>query len=257
MLAVLSPAKNLDFTAADPALPHTLPDLAADTAELAGRTRSLTPADLRRLMDISDKLADLNHARFQVLGSAESRASAKQAALAFAGDTYIGLRAGEMSADDLGWAQNHLRILSGLYGALRPLDLMEPYRLEMGTKLDNPRGKDLYAFWKGRISAVLNAAVDGHAHPVIINLASSEYYKAADDGLLTRRVITPVFHEERDGKARVIGLMAKRARGMMARHIILNRLEDPEQLKDFSDGGYAFRPAESGDSVWVFARPQP
>lgn len=257
MLAVLSPAKNLDFSPADPALPTTLPVLADDTAELAERTRMLTPGDLRRLMDISDKLADLNHARFQVLGTPDSRRDAKPAALAFAGDTYVGLRAGEMSADDLLWAQGSLRILSGLYGALRPLDRMEPYRLEMGTRLDTHRGKDLYAFWKGRISAVLNEAVDGHAHPVIINLASTEYFRAANDGALSCPVITPVFHEERGDKARVIGLMAKRARGMMARHIILNRLTDPSALKDFSDGGYSFRPEQSDETRWVFARPQP
>lgn len=255
MLVVLSPAKSLDFDPAPADLPDTAPQLAADTAVLAERARSLTPADLKRLMNISDSLADLNHARFQSFGRPRRGDTAKQAALAFAGDTYTGLRAGELSKDDLAWAQDHLRILSGLYGLLRPLDLIEPYRLEMGTKLDTERGKDLYAFWGDRIARALDAALEGHAHRVVVNCASEEYFKATRG--LSARVVTPVFREEKDGKSRVIGLMAKRARGMMARYIVTNRLEDPEALKRFDEAGYRFRPEGSDDSTFVFTRPQP
>ncbi len=258
MLVVLSPAKALDFAPLPAALPHTTPSLAKDTAELSKITRTLSPTDLKRLMHISDALADLNHARFQEFGDPRPGESAKQAALAFNGDTYTGLDAPALSAQDLNYAQDHLRILSGLYGILRPLDLIEPYRLEMGIKLDNPRGKDLYAFWKGRISAHLDHAVAGHQHPVIINCASTEYFKATEHKkALAARVITPVFHDERDGKSRVIGLMAKRARGMMARFIITNRLDDPQQIKDFNAGGYQFQPDRSDADHWLFSRPQP
>jgi cytoplasmic iron level regulating protein YaaA (DUF328/UPF0246 family) len=258
MLVVLSPAKALDFAPVTKTLPHTTPVLADQTAALSEITRTLSAADLKRLMGISDALAELNHARFQELGSPRLGETAKQAALAFNGDTYTGLDAANLTEGDLIYAQDHLRILSGLYGVLRPLDVIEPYRLEMGTKLANPRGKDLYAFWKGRISATLDQAVEGHPHPVIINCASTEYFKAAEQKTaLKAHVITPVFHEERDGKARVIGLMAKRARGMMARFIITNRLQDPEQIKDFSTAGYAFCPERSDAANWVFSRPQP
>jgi cytoplasmic iron level regulating protein YaaA (DUF328/UPF0246 family) len=256
MLVLLSPAKSLDFDPPAAGLPATAPLLGDDTALLAERARALTPADLRRLMGISEALADLNHARFQAFGTARAT-PAKQAALAFSGDTYTGLDAATLTAEDLAWAQDHLRILSGLYGALRPLDRIEPYRLEMGTRLDTGRGKDLYAFWKGRLGPLLDAAVAGHRHPVIVNCASAEYVKAAETKTLTARVITPVFQEERHGKARVIGLMAKRARGMMARHVIVNRLEDPAGLTAFAEGGYRYCPDASNEDVWVFRRPQP
>lgn len=258
MLVVISPAKALDFAPLAKPLPHTTPVLADQAAALSEITRTLTASDLKNLMGISDALAELNYARFQELGDPRPGETAKQAALAFNGDTYTGLDAASLSEEDLTYAQDHLRILSGLYGVLRPLDVIEPYRLEMGIKLANPRGKDLYAFWKGRISAALDLAVEGHPHPVIVNCASTEYFKSAEQKTaLKARVITPVFHEERDGKARVIGLMAKRARGMMARFIIANRLDDPEQIKNFSAAGYAFRPERSDAASWVFSRPQP
>lgn len=260
MLAILSPAKSLDFNplpAALADLPHTDPDLAAHTADLAKVTRKLTTADIKGLMDISDKLADLNHGRFQTFGSPDSRQAAKQAALAFSGDTYIGFEAKSLSADDLSWAQDHVRILSGLYGALRPLDLIEPYRLEMGIRLKNKRGDDLYSFWKGRIGPLLDTVAGAHPVPAVINLASEEYAKAAELSRRKIRVITAAFREERDGKSRVIGLMAKRARGSMARYMVQHRLENPEDLKNFDTGGYTFQPAQSDDRTWVFSRPQP
>lgn len=257
MLVILSPAKSLDFDPPPADVPHTLPQMADDTALLAERARGLTPADLKRLMGISDKLADLNHARFQAFGAPDLGRTAKQAALAFSGDTYTGLDAPSLDRDALVWAQDHVAILSGLYGLLRPLDLIEPYRLEMGTKLDTARGKDLYAFWQGRIAPVLDTAVADHAHPAIINCASTEYFKAAEARTLKARVITPVFHDEKDGRGRVIGLMAKRARGMMARYVIDHRLEDPEDLKAFDSGGYRFQPDRSDADTWLFSRPQP
>lgn len=256
MLVLLSPAKSLDFDPPPADIPATDPRLADDTAVLAERARALAPADLKRLMGISDALADLNHARFQAFGTAQGE-QAKQAALAFSGDTYTGLDAATLSKDDLLWAQDHLRILSGLYGVLRPLDRIEPYRLEMGTKLDTERGKDLYAFWKGRIAPRLEADLEGHPHPVIVNCASTEYFKAAEAKRLKARVITPVFHEDENGSGRVIGLMAKRARGMMARYVVDHRLEDPEALKAFDSGGYRFQPDRSDADTWVFARPRP
>lgn len=257
MLAVLSPAKSLNFSPAPPALPHSTPALIAETAELAKVTKPLLPSDLKRLMSISDALADLNHARFQAFGDPRPGETAKQAALAFSGDTYIGLDAATMDQADLTWAQDHVRILSGLYGVLRPLDLIEPYRLEMGTRLENPRGKDLYAFWAGLLGQSLDTELDNHAAPVLVNLASTEYFKAVEAKSMRNTVITPVFHEERAGTSRVIGLMAKRARGMMARWMVDHRLDDPEGLKDFSAGGYRFRADRSDASTWVFTRPQP
>lgn len=264
MLVLLSPAKALDFSPAPAEIPFTSPALASDTAQLSTITRTLSPADLRRLMDISDALADLNHARFQAFGTPVAGDSAKQAALAFDGDTYTGLDAPSLSQEDLLWAQDHLRILSGLYGVLRPLDLIEPYRLEMGTKLSNPRGKDLYAFWQGRIAPMLDQAVQDHPEPFIINCASTEYFKAAEEKKLHARVITPVFLEVRDGKARTLGMMAKRARGMMARFVIENRLTSPADLRGFTLGGYQFQPEQSdplesakASLRWVFSRPQP
>lgn len=259
MLAVLSPAKSLDLDPAPAAIPDSQPQFAPHTAELAVRTRALAPADLKRLMGISDALAELNHARFQVFEPDAYRRddNAKPAVLAFSGDTYIGLDAPTLEPGDLAWAQDHLRILSGLYGALRPLDLIQAYRLEMGIKLDTSRGKDLYAFWKGVIGPALDAAVAAHAHPVIVNLASTEYFKAAEEKRLRHTVITPVFKDEKDGKARVVSFMAKRARGMMARFMIVNRLEDPEDLKGFTSGGYTYRPEQSDATTWVFQRLQP
>ncbi len=257
MLALLSPAKSLDFSPSPSDLPTTTPELVGFAKTIAKVARTLSTADIKRLMDLSDKLAELNHGRFQGWGKSGNAGLAKQAALAFNGDTYLGLEAKSLSHDDLGWAQDHVRILSGLYGLLRPLDSIEPYRLEMGTRLSNPRGPDLYAFWQGRLAPLLDKAVRGHAAAVVVNLASEEYAKAVEAKSLKARFITPTFREERDGKSRVIGLMAKRARGSMARFMIQNRLEHPEGLKDFTSGGYAFQAAQSNDITWVFSRPQP
>lgn len=253
MLALISPAKKLNFERPNPSLPLTLPALMAETETLMKVTRELTRADIKRLMDLSDPLTALNYDRFHAFSLPFTQDNARAAALAFNGDTYTGLDAKTLSDEDMLFAQGHLRILSGLYGLLRPLDLMQAYRLEMGTKLRNPRGEDLYDFWGDLITLEINKACKG-AGAVVINLASQEYAAVVKPGKLTVPMITPVFREIKDGQARVIGLMAKRARGMMARFMIVNRLESPETLKDFSEGGYRFQPGLSDATRWEFSR---
>ncbi len=252
MLVLISPAKKLDAMTRDPALDHSQPELLGQSKKLVGLARKLTRGDLGRLMGISDKLSDLNYQRFQAFKTPFSIDNAKQAVLAFAGDTYVGLDAKTLGKDDLAYAQDHLRILSGLYGLLRPLDLMQPYRLEMGTKLANPRGEDLYDFWGDRITRAINAAVAGEKQPVVVNLASNEYIKAVRANKLKARFSTPVFKVVKDGEARVLGMLAKRARGMMARYIIENRIEDVEKLKAFDADGYRFMPDLSDEDRLEF-----
>lgn len=255
MLILLSPAKSLDFSDPQPAAPRTPARLRADLAELAAVTRGLSRADLRGLMDISEALAELNHARFQTFDPGHG-AAGKQAILAFNGDVYQGLDAGSLSLDDLAFAQDRLRILSGLYGLLRPLDAIQPYRLEMGTRLATPRGRTLYEFWGARIAEALNSDLGGR-DGVVINLASQEYFGAVETAALRARVVTPVFREERDGQARTLSFHAKRARGMMARYAITQRLTQADALKGFTAGGYRYSDAASSADVWVFSRPQP
>ncbi len=252
MLIVLSPAKRLDFTEADPALPASERRFHEDTASLARTARGRTVAELRRLMGISDDLARLNRARFQAF-NAEST-DGVQAAFAFAGDVYEGLKAREMDADALGWAQDHLRILSGLYGLLRPLDRIQPYRLEMGVRLKTRRGSSLYDFWGDRLSKQLNADAEGHADPTLVNLASQEYFGAVDARALKLPVVTPHFRETRDGESRIISFFAKRARGTMARFAVDQRINTAEDLKAFDRDGYRFDEAASTETDWIFIR---
>jgi cytoplasmic iron level regulating protein YaaA (DUF328/UPF0246 family) len=255
MLFVLSPAKTLDFTPAPPEAPATQPEMRAETARLAAIARTLTAADLRRLMDISDPLAELNRARFK---SFKPRSQdGVQAAFAFAGDVYDGLLARDLDAEALAWAQAHVRILSGLYGLLRPLDRIQPYRLEMGTRLANERGSNLYDFWGDKPAKALRKAVADHADRTIVNLASQEYFGAVDAQALKLPVVVCHFREEQDGLSRMISFYAKVARGMMARYAIDNRITAVEDLKGFDRAGYRFDPVQSSPSEWVFARPQP
>ena len=205
-------------------------------------------------MKLSDKLTDLNVGRYQVFQTPLTTENAKQAIFAFKGDTYVGLDAETLDAEDIAFAQDRVRILSGLYGLLRPLDLMHPYRLEMGTKLANERGKDLYAFWGDRLAEACNAALEGHASRTVICLASNEYSKAIVKEKIDGDFITCHFKEMRDGVPKVIGLFAKKARGMMARYMIKTRAEKPNDLKDFQDGGYVFVPNLSGEKDYVFVR---
>jgi len=257
MLILLSPAKNLNFDPAPDAPRATKPALIGDTAELADVTRKLTRAKIKSLMGISDKLADLNYERFQALEVSTKAGSAKQAALAFNGDVYFGLDANSLNKDDLTFAQSHLRILSGLYGLLRPLDAIEPYRLEMGSRLKNPRGANLYAFWGDKIAKELTKGLRGHDDKTIVNLASNEYFGAVDKDVLKARIVTPIFKEEKDGRLRQLMFFAKRARGMMARWAIQNRIETVEALKKFNVEGYRLNKDISSEDEWVFTRPQP
>ncbi|GJL93242.1 peroxide stress protein YaaA [Hyphococcus sp.] len=257
MLILLSPAKNMNFDPAPEAPKATKPLFLKDADELSLTTARLTKPKIKSLMKISDKLAALNHARFQAFRPDGKSNSLKQAALAFNGDVYLGFEAASLDAEDLAFAQGQVRILSGLYGLLRPLDAIQPYRLEMSSRLKNPRGKNLYAFWGGKIASELDKALSGHADPAVVNLASNEYFGAVDRNTLKAPVVTPVFREERDGELRQLQFYAKRARGMMARWAAQNRIERAEDLKAFTGGGYAFQQGKSSDDLWVFARPQP
>jgi uncharacterized protein len=252
LLIVLSPAKRLDFTEADPALPASERRLREDTASLSKTARARTVAELRRLMNISDDLARLNRERFQAFEPASTEGV--QAAFAFAGDVYEGLKARDLDEAGLAFAQAHVRILSGLYGLLRPLDRIQPYRLEMGTRLKTRRGDSLYDFWGDRISKQLNADAEGQADPTLVNLASQEYFGAVDARALKLAVVTPNFREEKDGESRIISFFAKRARGAMARFAIDERIEKASDLKAFDRDGYRFNKAASTETDWIFTR---
>lgn len=261
MLAILSPAKKLNFDAPavdSPRLRLTTPELLRETKLLAESTRALTTANIKKLMSLSDSLAELNFDRFQAFDIKASRPKgSKQAALAFNGDTYVGLAADTFSEDDMAFAQDHLGILSGLYGLLRPLDAIQPYRLEMGTRLQTPRGRSLYEFWGDRVAARIDKRLEQMNSDVLINLASNEYFSVLPRHSLKARVVTPVFKEIRDGKAKIISFSAKRARGTMARYIVNKRLADPAALKKFNLDGYRFQKADSDDDHWLFLRDQP
>ncbi len=257
MLALLSPAKRLDFDSPLAVSAHSQPQLLDDTGKLIKTTRNLSLKRLRELMDISADLAKLNHDRYKALSTELTLDNARQAILAFKGDVYTGLDAATLSEDDLAFAQDHIGILSGMYGYLRPLDLMQPYRLEMGTKLPTRRGKSLYDFWGDRITRQVQARLADSGDATVVNLASAEYFKSVRVKKLGARVVTPVFQDVKDGKARVLFLFAKQARGMMARYIIDHRLTDPEGLQRFDSGGYRFQPDLSDGDRWVFQRPQP
>ncbi len=255
MLALLSPAKKLH---ADPRAPHgiapTAPALREDARQLGATAKRRSRADWARLMDLSDDLAASTHERFQAF---DADAVGTPALLTFAGDVYVGAAAHTWSADDLRWAQDHLAILSGLYGLLRPLDGIAPYRLEMGTRLENERGKDLYAFWRGRLAEEIDRRVAGHADETVVNLASDEYFSAVDPKRLRSKVVTPVFQDVKDGKARSLFLFVKRARGALARWMVERRAERASDLKEAEFDGYVYTPAASTADRWVFRRPQP
>ncbi len=257
MLMLLSPAKAMNFDDAPGAPAPTKPTLTKHLAELAGITSKLSRADIKKLMGISDNLADLNYQRFQAFKTKGRIAGAKQAALTFAGDVYRGFDAGTLKKGDLEFAQDHLRILSGLYGLLRPLDGIQPYRLEMGSRLKNPRGANLHAYWGPVIAGELDKSVKSHDDPTIVCLASNEYAKAVDRKALKSRFIMFNFKEVKDGKARAMMIFVKQARGMMARWAVEKRITRAEDLKKFTVGGYKFSKSLSSDDEWVFTRPQP
>jgi cytoplasmic iron level regulating protein YaaA (DUF328/UPF0246 family) len=257
MLALISPAKKLDFETETTLSNHTQPVFLSETEKLVGKAKKLSRSKLAQTMKLSDKLAELNYQRYQDFATPFTLANAKQAALVFNGDTYVGLQASSLDEDDLLFAQDHLRILSGLYGLLRPLDLIQPYRLEMGTRFSPPKGGDLYGFWDGQLSQAINEIIEPQADRSVINLASNEYFKAVKEKSLAGPVITPVFREIKDGQARTIGMFAKQARGAMARYIITDRVESPHQLKAFKGRGYTYQADQSDETRWIFTRPQP
>ncbi len=254
MLIVLSPAKTLDYESPLTVEAHSQPDFIPRSAELITLLREMSPAKIGGLMKISDSLAHLNAARYASWSKKFNFDNSRQALLAFNGDVYEGLDAATLTEKQLLWAQDHLRILSGLYGVLRPLDLMQPYRLEMGTKLPNARGKDLYAFWATEVTNALNTSLQAQKSKALVNLASEEYFKSVKADALVAPVITPVFEDWKGGKYKIISFYAKRARGLMARFAIDKKITRPEQLKAFDSEGYAFEPKGSDDTHWLFRR---
>ena len=254
MLLVVSPAKNLDFESPLPTDKYSQPELLAHSKTLISHCIKLTPVDISTLMSISDKLAGLNAARFGEWSMPFTVDNARQAVLAFNGDVYTGLDAKTFSADDFDFAQKHMRILSGLYGLLKPLDLMQAYRLEMGTRLANERGSNLYQFWGDIITDSVNQALEEQGDNVLINLASNEYFKSVKKKNLKGEIITPAFKDWKNGQFKIISFFAKKARGLMARYIIEHRLTDVEQLKAFDVAGYQYSEDLSQGNDWVFTR---
>jgi len=252
MLIVLSPAKSLDLDTPPTTRQATTPQFVDRAAELIRVLKTYSPAQVGELMSISDQLAVLNVTRYASWHP--EHAEARQAVMSFDGDVYTGLDARSLDANALRYLQRHVRILSGLYGVLRPLDRMHPYRLEMGTRLPTPRGKDLYAFWGETVTGALNEALAANGAPAVVNLASEEYFRSVKPKLLDAPVITPVFEDWKNGKYKIISFFAKRARGMMARYAAERGMLDPERLKEFDVDGYAFDAAASKERVWVFRR---
>ncbi|BDR55778.1 peroxide stress protein YaaA [Xylocopilactobacillus apis] len=252
MIILISPAKKLDFKSPLLTQKFTQPQYLSDAKVLIKYCQKLTPADLQSLMSISPKLAELNYERFQNWQNDPTLENARQAIQAFKGDVYEGLQVEDFSDSDFKFAQTHLRILSGLYGILRPLDLIQPYRLEMGIKLPNGKNSNLYQFWGDRLTHNLNDEED----PTVINLASNEYFKAIQPQKLNAKLIQPIFLDEKNGKYKIISFYAKKARGLMSRFIIKNQLQQVEDLKNFDLAGYHFDKSRSTESVWAFVRPE-
>ncbi len=256
MLIVISPAKTLDYKTPAHSSTFSQPDLLDHAQELIDQLRDLAPADIARLMSVSDNIASLNAARFEAWQQPFTVDNAKQAVLAFKGDVYTGLDAESLNEQQLAFAQEHLRILSGLYGLLRPLDLMQAYRLEMGSRFANHRGKDLYAFWGNIITNKLNEELAKQNSQTLINLASNEYFKSVNKKNLNAEIITPVFKDKKNGQYKIISFYAKKARGLMSRYIIDHRIDNPAKLKAFNYGGYSFDDSLSDSNTWTFTRDQ-
>jgi len=257
MLVLISPAKTLDYETPLSCNSHSLPQFIPQASELVQILRDYGPDDLARLMKISDKLAGLNVARFAQWQPEFDPANARQALLAFKGDVYTGLDAASLNDEELDYAQQHLRILSGLYGILRPLDLMQPYRLEMGTRLANAKGNNLYDFWGDSITTHLNQYMRQQQQSTLLNLASNEYFKAVKPGLLQANLVNVDFKDRKNGQYKIISFHAKKARGLMTRYVIQNRINSVAQLQSFALAGYRFSSAESSANQLVFLRDQP
>lgn len=256
MLFLLSPAKSLDYDTPLGDVPHSAPLFVPQSTQLIDILKHKSPQQIAELMDLSDALSGLNVARYQAWKPKSTAKNARQAVLAFNGDVYDGLNAKTLSSEDLDWMQHHVCILSGLYGVLRPLDYMQPYRLEMGTALANPQGKDLYQFWGPQLANYLNQRLRNDRTPVVVNLASQEYFKAVDRKVLKARVVECVFEDYKNGQYKIISFFAKRARGLMARYAAQHKLSTPDQLEGFAADGYAFDPAASETARLVFRRRQ-
>ena len=254
MITLVSPAKKLDFSNTDILSQFSQCDFLKKSQILIDETKNMSISELKTLMKISDKLAEINRERFKQWSTPFTKENAKQAILSFKGDTYIGLNAETFSNKDFEYAQDHFRILSGLYGILRPLDLIQPYRLEMGTKLENPNGSDLYGFWSDQIAKKLNNTLKDHASKVILNCASVEYFKSVDNNTLDATIVSPVFKDVKNGQAKIISFFAKKARGMMARFIIQNRIDKVDDIIKFNDAGYTYQPKESTPNNPLFIR---
>lgn len=254
MLIVLSPAKSLDYKSPAKVKHTTLPDFVAQSAKLIADLKKLSPQEVANLMGLSDQLAALNVGRYRDWSKKFTEENSKPAIFAFDGDVYDGFDVQSLNAKSLDFAQDHIRILSGLYGALRPLDLMQPYRLEMGTPFKNPKGKDLYAFWGDLVTKSLKKVLDQQKQPILLNLASEEYFKVLQAKDLGCEVISPVFQDAKDGKYKIISFYAKRARGLMARFVVENRITNPADLQNFNLDGYKYFAAESKSNKPVFRR---
>ena len=257
MLIIISPAKTLDYETPPKTRRFTLPDFLDESERLINLLRINSVLDLAELMKLSIKLAELNFERYRDWHRPFTPDNAKQAILAMKGDVYTGLDPGSFKARDFAFAQKHLRVLSGLYGVLRPLDLMQPYRLEMGTRLSNDAGRDLYAFWGETITDALNKTLKAQGDDLLINLASNEYFKAVKPKRVEGRIITPTFKEYKNGSYRIIGIFAKKARGLMSAYVVKNRVTDPQRLKLFDGGGYRYHAALSDERAWTFTRDGP
>lgn len=253
MLLVISPAKNLDFETPAVIKEASQPRFLDQSKRLIEQLQTISMHEIASLMKLSDNLAGLNLSRFQTWSPPFNADNAKQAVLAFNGDVYTGLDASTLNEDGFAFAQQHLRILSGLYGVLKPLDYIQPYRLEMGTKLHNAKGNDLYAFWGDQLKASLEAE-PALADGILINLASNEYFKSVHAKQLNARIITPVFKDAKNGQYKIISFYAKKARGLMSRFIIDNKMTAPEAIKGFDREGYYFSEAQSKGDEWVFLR---
>lgn len=254
MITVISPAKKLDYESAICTEEFTIPEGLDRSAQLINKLQRSSKKAISSLMDLSDNLTELNMERYAQWTEDFTQGETRQALLAFKGDVYQGMKNEELSPADLEYAQNHLRILSGLHGLLRPLDLIKPYRLEMGTKLSVRGKKDLYGFWGNEITDRLNTALEASGNDTLVNLASGEYFKAVNTKKLNGKIITPVFKDMKNGQLKVIFLYAKQARGMMAGYILRNRINAAEEMKGFNDGGYRFTEDLSDESTWVFTR---
>ena len=254
MIITLSPSKGQDFESATPSKLYTLPEQLEDSQILINEAKKLDVESVKELMGVSDNISTLNVKRFQEWQLPFDPNNAKAALFAFKGDVYSGIEKDKYDDGDLAYAQDHLRILSGLYGSLRPMDLIQPYRLEMKTRLENPRGENLYQFWGDRITEKLNKGLAQQEEKTLVNLASNEYYKSVKPKLIDGRILNISFKEEKDGKSRILAVYAKKARGMMADFILRNRIEQAEDIKDFGTANYKFSTSESKENNWVFLK---